>query len=76
MIAYYTLCLGAPQIRFTNLIQNTGGNGQVQFSINFNQLPNGASFSVGDDWNFQFWYRDFVLFPTSNTTAAIEITFQ
>lgn len=70
------LCLGAPFIRFSGNVLNSGANGEIAFSPNVNNLPQGASFAPGATWNFQYWYRDVVLFPTSNTSDALEITFQ
>ena len=70
------LCLGAPFIRFSGNVLNSGANGEIAFSPDVNNLPQGASFAPGATWNFQYWYRDVVLFPTSNTSDALEITFQ
>jgi hypothetical protein len=70
------LCLGSPMIRFSSNVLNTGGAGTVDFSPNLNNLPQGTVFAPGDTWNLQFWYRDVVLNPTSNTTDGISITFQ
>jgi len=70
------LCLGAPFIRFSGNVLNSGANGEIAFSPDVNNLPQGASFGPGSTWNFQYWYRDVVLFPTSNTSDALEITFQ
>ncbi len=70
------LCLGSPMIRFSSNVLNTGNAGTVDFSPNLNNLPQGTVFSPGDTWNFQLWYRDVVLNPTSNTTDGISITFQ
>jgi hypothetical protein len=41
-------------------------------------LPPAFGYAVqpGETWNWQLWYRDVVLNPTSNFTDAISITFQ
>lgn len=70
------LCLGAPQIRFSSNVVNMGPLGTVDFSPNLTNLPQGTVFLPGATWNFQLWYRDHVLIPTSNTTDGISITFQ
>ena len=71
-----TLCVGSPQIRFTQLVQNSGAGGEVSFPIDLGNLPNNASFAAGETWNFQYWTRDFVLSPTSNTSLGYSITWQ
>jgi hypothetical protein len=69
------LCLGAPIIRFNNDVLNTDLFGVVNFSPDFGNLPQGTQFMVGDTWNFQFWYRDNMGGPTSNTTEGVSLNF-
>ncbi len=70
------LCLGSPMIRFSGNVLNMGNNGTAAFSPDLTNLPQNTVFLPGDTWNFQLWYRDNVLNPTSNTTDGISITFQ
>lgn len=70
------LCLGAPQLRFTSLVQNSGGNGEVSFPVDMSNLPGNNSFLAGQTWYFQYWTRDFVVNPTSNTSVGYAITWQ
>ncbi|MCP3918076.1 MAG: PQQ-dependent sugar dehydrogenase [bacterium] len=69
------LCLGMPIVRFAGDILNTGAGGSVSFPPDFGNLPNGATFEVGDTWNFQLWYRDQNPTTTSNTTAGVSVQF-
>jgi hypothetical protein len=63
-------------IRFSGNVLNMGNNGTAAFSPDLTNLPQNTVFLPGDTWNFQLWYRDHVLNPTSNTTDGISITFQ
>ncbi len=67
------LCLGAPQIRFSGNVLNSGSVGQVTLAIDNQNLPGGVVFQPGDTWFFQLWYRD--LGPTSNTTEGVQVDF-
>lgn len=68
------LCVGAPQIRFSGNVLNTGP-GDLTFSPDFNNLPQNQIFQPGDTWNFQLWFRDNFTAPTSNTTNGVSVTF-
>jgi len=67
------LCLGSPLLRFAGDVLNSGAGGMVTFSPDLTDLPGNTTFNPGETWNWQLWYRDG---GTSNTTDAIEITFQ
>lgn len=69
------LCLGAPQVRFDEHVLNAGAGGTVALTLDFGALPQGTVFQPGDDWNFQYWYRDQNPGFTSNTTAGVSVTF-
>lgn len=65
------LCVGGSIVRLDGFIQNSGALGRVSLPLPFGQLPPGASFAVGQRWNFQYWFRDVVGgAPTSNTSSA------
>ena len=66
------LCLGAPQVRFSGNVLNSGAGGTVAMQVDFQDLPQGTVFSPGDTWFFQLWYRDG---STSNTTAGVQVDF-
>ncbi len=68
------LCVGAPQLRYDG-VQFSDSNGQVSFSPDFGNLPQGAVFSPGSTWHLQFWYRDSNPNPTSNTSNGVRIRF-
>lgn len=70
------LCVGTPQVRFNAQVQNSGSNGEVSFGIDLANLPSATVFQSGQTWNFQYWTRDFVSQPTSNTTLGYAITWQ
>ncbi len=75
-----TLCLGAPIARFNAQVQNTGPSGSASIAVDLTSVPLPPAFGYavqpGETWNWQLWYRDVVLNPTSNFTDAISITFQ
>ena len=75
------LCLGQPIIRFNapndgGEVLNTGAGGATQFTLAFDDLPQGSVFQPGDTWHFQLWHRVFTTGPTSNTTNGLAVTFQ
>ncbi|MEM6673698.1 MAG: hypothetical protein AAF726_12705 [Planctomycetota bacterium] len=66
------LCLGGQIFRLSNFIQSSGTGGEVTLPLPFAQLPPAATLSVGDTWNFQYWFRDAVAGQaTSNTSSAV-----
>lgn len=66
------LCLGGSIVRIDQFILNSGPLGRVELPLPLAQLPPGASFAVGERWNFQYWTRDALPggAPTSNTSDA------
>lgn len=69
------LCLQNPLIRFNQILQVTSLQ-QVSFSPSLTSLPQGATFSPGETWRFQFWHRDLSPTPSANLSEALAITFQ
>ena len=69
------LCVGAPQVRFSQNVLNSGPSGEVSFDVDFGALPQGLQFQPGDVWHWQYWYRDVNPTPTSNTTAGVTVSF-
>ncbi len=67
------LCLGAPIVRFSKIILNSGLSGTVSFGPDFDNLPQGTVFTAGSTWNFQLWHRDFG--GRSNTTDGVSVLF-
>jgi hypothetical protein len=67
------LCLGAPMLRFSKNVLNSGAPGTMTFSPDFDDLPQGTLFTAGSTWNFQLWHRD--KGGKSNTTAGISVLF-
>lgn len=74
------LCLGSPIARHNTQVVNTGATGTVQITVDLTDVPLPPALhhavQPGETWNWQLWYRDVVLTPTSNFTDAISITFQ
>lgn len=70
------LCLGASQIRFNQFALNTGPTGSVGFQPDLTNLPQGVTIQPGEDWFFQFWYRDNNPQLTNNTSSANRLLFQ
>ena len=52
---------------------NSGATGEVSFTLDLTDLPQGTVFIPGDTWYFQLWFRDVF---TSNTTDGIEVMFR
>lgn len=67
------LCLGAPMIRFSANILNSGTSGTASLSPSFASLPQGAVFVPGSTWHFQLWHRQG---STSNFSSALTLTFE
>jgi hypothetical protein len=68
------LCVGAPQIRYED-VQFSSLSGEVAYSPDFGNLPQGTVFSAGSTWYLQFWYRDSNPDATSNTANGVSIRF-
>jgi hypothetical protein len=69
------LCVGPSLIRFAGNVLNSGATGTVAFQPNFASLPSSTVFTAGDTWYFQYWYRDNIPASTSNTSAALVVSF-
>lgn len=74
------LCIGAPQIRFTDSVQSTGGSGTTSYALDLAALPTNISTTPaqsGQPYYFQWWHRD--VSPTgqaiSNFTNGLRATF-
>ena len=70
------LCIGAPVLRFVKNVLTADAGGQMNFGIDFANLPGGTTLQPGETWNFQLWYRDVNPSPTSNTSNGLAITFE
>ncbi|MFT7679098.1 MAG: hypothetical protein ACI8QC_003097 [Planctomycetota bacterium] len=70
-----TLCVAPPFVISRNQVLNTGAAGQVSVALDYGNLPSGAVFEAGEVWHFQFWYRDALAGPTSNTSGGLSLTF-
>ena len=76
--SFGTLCLGGAIGRYAGDVLSSGAAGEFQLQIDVTNLPQptGAVSAVaGDTFRFQTWFRDFSIFPTSNLTHALAITF-
>lgn len=75
-----TLCLGAPIVRFNVApysIFTTDNQGRTMLELDLTTIPQVGAIQAGQSWNFQAWYRDFNNgMLTSNTTQALNVTFQ
>ncbi len=69
------LCLGSPQIRFSQFVLNPGTSGRVDFAPDLTNLPQGTVIQAGETWSFQYWYRDQNPSSTSNTSNGVAIAF-
>ncbi|HPF13842.1 MAG TPA: M12 family metallo-peptidase, partial [Planctomycetota bacterium] len=72
------LCLAVNIGRFSAQVASSGIFGEIQTAIDLTDMPTNPHEAVmaGQTWNFQLWYRDFILTSTSNFTEGIEIQFQ
>lgn len=70
------LCVGSPQIRFNQFIQNSRSAGSVLFVPNLFALPQGTVLAPGEVWYFQYWSRDLNPTQVSNTSSAVSVQFQ
>ncbi len=68
------VCVGGLVRRFSLSVQNSGGSGEVNFSPDLANPPQGAQFAPGSTWHFQYWYRD--LGPTANFSDALALRFE
>ena len=70
------LCLSGNVLRFSNTVLNDRGTGTVSFRAPLASFPQGTTVMAGDSWHFQYWFRDANPQSTSNTSSAVQITFQ
>lgn len=72
-----TLCLGGTIGRFNAQVANSGATGEIDIDVSLGALapPLGAA-AAGETLYFQLWFRDFLIFPTSNLTDARAVTFR
>ena len=72
-----TLCVGGTIGRFNALIASSDAAGTVQMGVALGSFPPPLPGLIpGQTYNFQMWFRDFTLFPTSNFTDGRSITFR
>ena len=70
------LCLGGTVLRLSNFIQNSGATGAVDLGLPFGGLPAATVLQPGEEWHFQYWYRDAIGgTPTSNFSDAVRVVF-
>ncbi len=69
------LHLAVPIVRFSGDILLSDAAGEVSFTPDLANLPQGTVFQSGETWNFQMWFRDVDPGPTSNTSNGLAITF-
>ncbi len=70
------LCLGGAIFRLSNFVRNSSTTGSVMLLLPYGGLPPGASFDIGEGWNFQYWFRDSVSgSATSNTSNGVHVVF-
>ena len=71
------LCIAGTIGRFSLTAQNSGAVGAFTVPIDLSQLPAIiAPVTVGETLNFQAWFRDFTIIPTSNFTDAVAVTIE
>ncbi len=75
------LCIGGTGntvYRFVNNILQSGEYNEFRLTLDFGQLPNGATFDPGETWFFQFFYRDTGPGPgvNRNYSDVVSVTFQ
>ncbi len=68
------LCIGSPQVRFSDQVQLSSPAGTAAAQIDLADLPSGSVFQPGSTWYFQYWFRDRNPSATSNTTRGLGIT--
>ena len=72
------LCLSGSIGRYAGDVLSSGPAGEFLFQLDLTALPQptGAIGAVaGDTFRFQAWFRDFTIFPTSNFTHSLAISF-
>ena len=76
-----TLCLGGAVGRFSRPgeVLQIPPSGRAELLIDLWNMPqpNGAVAALpGDEWNFQFWYRDANPGPTSNMSGGLQVNLE
>lgn len=72
-----TLCIGGTIGRFNSLIKSSDAAGTIQMDVPLGSFPPPLPGLIpGQTYNFQLWFRDFTIFPTSNFTDGRSITFR
>ena len=72
-----TLCIGGTIGRFNSLITSSDAAGTIQIDVPLGSFPPPLPGLIpGQTYNFQLWFRDFTIFPTSNFTDGRSITFR
>lgn len=70
------LCVGPTIYRWNDQVLLSSTAGAVQRQSDLTDLPFGVTPLPGETWHFQYWTRDDVSGPTSNTSDAMSITFE
>ena len=72
------LCLGGNIARFVDQLQNSGVPGSFTIQVDLTSIPTypPSTVVVGENWNFQAWFRDVDPTPTSNFTDGVSVTFK
>ncbi|MEZ6014283.1 MAG: hypothetical protein R3F49_04165 [Planctomycetota bacterium] len=76
------LCVGGGIGRYVapGQVQQANAAGEFSLAVDLTQHPRPigvVSVQAGETWTFQAWYRDtYIVFPTSNFTDALEVTFR
>lgn len=68
------ICVAGNILRFAQSVQQSGAAGQVAFSPNLTNLPQGTVVAPGNTWHFQYWFRD--VGPTANFSEAMAVRFE
>ena len=70
------LCLGGSVLRLDQSILTDRGTGAVSLRPDLANLAQGQPVLGGETWHFQYWFRDLNPAQTSNTSAALRVSFQ
>lgn len=70
------LCLGGSVLRIDQTVLTDRGTGAVSLRPDLGDLADGNPVVAGDTWHFQLWFRESSPFSSSNTSAALSVTFQ
>lgn len=71
------LLVGPPVTRFLGQIQQADATGFMSLQIDVTQpMLGGQPVGPGETWYYQYWFRDANPSVTSNTTSAVQVTFE